>query len=275
MKTGEIAGVLDLKAMPPSLAEELKKDGRFTLSVSRSSLVQMLLVNGTKPPFNDVRMRRALSLALDRKTLVDALFLGYAVPTTNLLSNASPFYRELPVPYDLAEAKRLADEVLQGKRCSVRYLLNGADPLQKGEAELIAYWLSEIGLDVHIVPMEYSTMTAELRHGRYEIARSQQGLPNGDPQFIFNAFLLPDGARSKAACLGYRSEEVESLMAQLKTLTDEAERARIFLRLQKISAEDLPVVPLYYDENIVACNKEITGYKALVYGITLSKVERK
>ena len=275
LKTGEIAGVLDLKAMPPSLAEELKKDGRFTLSVSRSSLVQMLLVNGTKPPFNDVRMRRALSLALDRKTLVDALFLGYAVPTTNLLSNASPFYRELPVPYDLAEAKRLADEVLQGKRCSVRYLLNGADPLQKGEAELIAYWLSEIGLDVHIVPMEYSTMTAELRHGRYEIARSQQGLPNGDPQFIFNAFLLPDGARSKAACLGYRSEEVESLMAQLKTLTDEAERARIFLRLQEISAEDLPVVPLYYDENIVACNKEITGYKALVYGITLSKVERK
>ena len=235
----------------------------------------MLLVNGTKPPFDDVRMRRALSLALDRKTLVEALFLGYAVPTTNLLSNASPFYRELPVPYDLAEAKRLADEALQGKRCSVRYLLNGADPLQKGEAELIAYWLSEIGLDVHIVPMEYSTMTAELRHGRYEIARSQQGLPKGDPQFIFNAFLLPDGARSKAACLGYRSEEVESLMAQLKTLTDEAERVRIFLRLQEISAEDLPVVPLYYDENIVAYNKEITGYKALVYGITLSKVERK
>lgn len=275
LKTGEIAGVLDLKAMPPSLAEELLKDERFALSVSRSSMVQMLLLNGTKPPFDDIRMRRALSLALDRSSLVNALFLGYATPTTNLLSNASPFYRDLPVPYDLTEAKRLADEVLQGKRCRVRYLLNGADPLQKGEAELIAYWLSAIGLDVHIVPLEYATMTAELRRGRYEIARSQQGLPNGDPQFIFNAFLLPDGARSKAACLGYRSEEVEALMGRLKILTDEAEREMIFLRLQEISAEDLPVVPLYYDENIVAYSRELTGYTALVYGITLSKVERK
>ena len=50
-----------------------------------------------KPSFNDVRMRRAVSLLLDRHLLVDALYLGYAQPTVNILSVASPFYRDFPV----------------------------------------------------------------------------------------------------------------------------------------------------------------------------------
>lgn len=121
-------------------------------------MVRYLALNGTKFPFNDVRMRQAVSLAIDRQDLVNALYMGYAIPTVNILNYCSPGYKEFPVRHDLQEAKRLAHEVLGDKRVEIVYGINGAEPLQKGEAEIIAYWLKDIGLDVKIRVLEYATL---------------------------------------------------------------------------------------------------------------------
>lgn len=270
LKTGEIDGVFDFHALPPSLAAELLKDPRFAISTSPSQMVQMLLLHDASPPLNDVRLRRAISLIIDRALLTQTLYLGYAKPTVNLLSESSPYWKDFPVSFDREEAKRLAHEVLGDKRMRVRYLVNGADPVAKGEAELIAFWLADIGLDVEIYPLEYAMLTAELRHGRYEIARSQQGLPNGDPTFIFRSFLMQDGARNHTAALGYDSSRARSLLYQLEDVTDENVRREIFDQLQATAIEELLVVPLYYDDNLVAYCKDLQGFTALPYGASLT-----
>jgi len=273
LKAEEIMGVMDISAMPPVLADELAQDERFAVSVSRSIMVRYLAFNGKKPPFNDVRMRRAVSLLLDRRLLVDALYLGYAQPTVNILSVASPFYRDFPVVQDVEEAKRLAREVLGDQRMEIVYSVNGADPIQKGEAELVAYWLADLGLDVRIEAMEQAMQLAALRRGDYHIARAQQGLPNGDPIYIFEAFFTPKGARNKAMSLGYESAEVQQLLKRLTTETNPLARRTAFDRLQEIGVGDQPVAPLYFDENIVVYNAaRLTGYRALRYGISLSEV---
>lgn len=147
-----------MNAIPPFLAEELKKDSNFVVYKNKSTMVRYLALNGTKFPFNDVRMRQAVSLAIDRQDLVNALYMGYAIPTVNILNYCSPGYKEFPVRHDLQEAKRLAHEVLGDKRVEIVYGINGAEPLQKGEAEIIAYWLKDIGLDVKIRVLEYATL---------------------------------------------------------------------------------------------------------------------
>ncbi len=273
LKAEEIMGVLDIGAMPPVLAEELAKDDRFAVSASRSIMVRYLAFNGKKPPFDDVRMRRAVSLLLDREMLVDALYLSYAKLTVNLLSISSPFYRDFPVRRDVEEAKQLAHEVLGDRRMEIVYSVNAADPIQKGEAELIAYWLDALGLDVRIEALEQPIQAAKMRRGDYHMARAQQGLPNGDPQYIFQAFFMPRGARNSAMSLGYESAEVTALMKSLETETDEERRQAIFDRLQEIGVADQPVAPLYFDENIVVYNQQrLTGYRALRYGVSLSEV---
>lgn len=84
LKSGEICGVLDINAIPPFLATEIVKDNRFEVSTNKSTMIRFLALNGKKFPFNDVRMRQAVSLAIDRNDLVKALYLNYAVPTSNL-----------------------------------------------------------------------------------------------------------------------------------------------------------------------------------------------
>ena len=273
LKSGEIDGVLDLNAIPPFLADEIKKDARFAVESNKSTMIRYLALNNSRFPFNDIRMRQAVSLAIDRKNLVDALYLGYAEPTMNVLNYTSPGYKEFPLAYDLEKAKRLAHEVLGDKRCDITYCINGAEPLQKGEAELIAYWLQKIGLDVHIQSLEYATRAKMLRKGDYDIARLQKGLANGDPYEVLNSFLMPTGSIYMSSHTGYQNEELQRLMQQVKHTVDEKERQQIFDRVQEIAVEEEPLVALFNDMNIVAYNKRLKNYKPLIYGVDLSKVE--
>lgn len=273
LKAGEIWGVLDINAIPPFLADEIKKDGRFAVSENKSTMIRFLTVNGGRFPFNDVRMRQAVSLAIDRRDIAKALYLNYCEPTSNIINYTSPYYTAIPVEYDLQKARELARQVLGGRRASVTYCLNGAEPLQKGEAELIAYWLKEIGLDVTIRSLEYATMSKIMRKGDYDLARQQQGLPNGDPYSIFYSLMMPDGGRAVASSLHYKNDEVIALLERVKHTVDEAERRRIYGRLQQISVDEQPVIPLFNDKTIVAYDKHLKNYEALVYGVNLSKVE--
>ncbi|WP_419079766.1 ABC transporter substrate-binding protein, partial [Phascolarctobacterium succinatutens] len=263
LKSGEIDGVIDLNAIPPFLAEELKKDSNFVVYKNKSTMVRYLALNGTKFPFNDVRMRQAVSLAIDRQDLVNALYMGYAIPTVNILNYCSPGYKEFPVRHDLQEAKRLAHEVLGDKRVEIVYGINGAEPLQKGEAEIIAYWLKDIGLDVKIRVLEYATLLKMIRKGECNIVRLQKGLANGDPYTALYPFVMPDGALNKNNSVAYENNEIVELMNEVKHTTDEQKRREIFNRIQEIAVEEQPVVPLFNDMAIAATSSRIKNYGAI------------
>ena len=263
LKSGEIDGVTDLNAIPPFLAEELKKDSNFVVYKNKSTMVRYLALNGTKFPFNDVRMRQAVSLAIDRQDLVNALYMGYAIPTVNILNYCSPGYKEFPVRHDLQEAKRLAHEVLGDKRVEIVYGINGAEPLQKGEAEIIAYWLKDIGLDVKIRVLEYATLLKMIRKGECNIVRLQKGLANGDPYTALYPFVMPDGALNKNNSVAYENNEIVELMNEVKHTTDEQKRREIFNRIQEIAVEEQPVVPLFNDMAIAATSSRIKNYGAI------------
>lgn len=273
LKAEEIDGVLDLNAIPPFLAEEIEKDDRFAVFAKKSSMTRFLAVNGNKFPFNDLRLRKALSLSINRKNIVEALYLNYANPTTNILNYTSPYYKEFPVRFDIDEAKKLVRSVVGNKRIEALYCINGADPLQKGEAELIAYWLKNIGIDVTIQSLEYATLVKQIRKGNYDIARLQQGLPNGDPYSIFYSFMMPDGGRNVSCNAGYFNEEVIRLLNEAKYTTDEAKRKEIYYRIQEIAVDEQPVIPLFNDMNIVAYNKRLKNYGFAKTGIDLAKIE--
>ena len=272
LKAGEIYGVMDLSAIPATLALELKDVDGFAITSTKSTMIRFLGLNGNKFPFNDVRMRQALSLALDRKAIVEDVYGGFGTPTTNILNYATPFYKEFAVEENLAKAKELAKEVLGDERHKVVYMINGAEATQKMEAEMIAPWLAEIGLDVEIMPMEYATMREEMKVGNHNIARLQQGLSNSEPATIFSRFMLSTGDHNKNYSLGYYNEEVENLMKEAQASLDIELRKANYNKLQEISAEELPVVPLFNDVTLMAYSTKLKGYEAKLYGLELPEV---
>lgn len=272
LKSGEIQGVIDLNAITATLAKEAEMDENLEVSTSKSTMIRFLTINGTKAPFNDVRLRQAISMCLNRQQLVDSIYMGYGSPTTNIINYSTPFYKEVAVVENLEKAKELAKEVLGDSRLEVKYLYNAKEPAQKGEAELIASWLSEIGLDCKLEPMEMKNMKDLMKDGDYDIARMQQGLSNSEPSTIFRRFMLTTGDTNKNYSLGYHSDEVDALVKEAMESSDIEHRREIYNKLQEISSTDLPLIPLFNDMTVVAYSKDLTGYDAKLYGINLPEV---
>ena len=152
------------------------------------------------------------------------------------------------------------------------YLYNGAEAAQKSEAELIASWLGEIGIDCELMPTEYAVMREQLKTGDYGIARMQQGLSNSEPATIFRRFMLTSGDHNQNYSLGYQSDEVDALMAQAAAALDMDVRTECYNRIQEISTQEFPVMPLFNDMTLMAYSTKLTGYDAKLYGIELPLV---
>lgn len=272
LKSGEIMGVIDLKAITPSLAVELAKDPQFEITTTNSTMIDFLCLNGTKPPFDDIRMRKAVSLMIDRDAVVNQIYLGYASPTSNILNYSTPFYKEFPVEYSVEQAKALAKEVLGDSRVSVQYLVQQDNAEQKTEAELIAAILPEIGIDVTIESYDWATIKDRMGKGDYGIARGQQGLSNMEAITIFKRFMYSEGDQNVAYSLGVKSEEIDSLINQANAEIDMAKRQEIYNELQGLSVENQPVVPLFNEKTLMVYNKNLSGYKAQIYGLDLPKI---
>lgn len=272
LKSGEIMGVLDLKAISPSLANEIRDDAQFGLSTAKSTMIRFLIPNGTKFPFNDVRMKQAVSLILNREEIVEGVHYGFGVPTTNILNYSTPFYKEIPVKYDPEAAKKLAQEVLGDKKVTVDFLYNGKDPVLKTECELTATYLEALGIQVNLVPLEYSAMKERMKAGDFHLARAQQGLSNGEAATIFRRFMVTSGDHNKNYSLGYDSEKVNILMEKAAQTLNMEERKSYYDEIQMLSSEELPIIPLFNDKTVLAYNKEIKDYIAQLYGLELPKI---
>jgi peptide/nickel transport system substrate-binding protein len=277
LKSGEIMGVMDLGAIPPALAKELVKDSRFAISAAKSTISHYMHPNGKKPPFDNPKMRQAVSLMIDRQQLVKELYLGYPTATVNLLNETSPFYKEFKAEYNPAEAKKLAVEALGGgKRQKIDLIVPtyGLDRYPyKAQAELLQAVLKELQLDVDIRILDGAAYKEAQTKGDFHLALATQGLPNGDPYTIFTNYISSGGSSNKSYNLGYKNDRVDQLLNQAKAALSIDERKSIYNELQQIAVQELPTIPLFGDTSLIAYSKSLKGYQATIYGTTLPQME--
>lgn len=275
LKAGEIFGVLDLTAITPALANELIKDENFDITTDKSTMIRFLIPNGTKFPFNDVRMKQAVSLAINRQEVVEQVHSSFGVPTTNILNYSTPFYKDIPVDYNLEKAKELAKEVLGDKTVEISYLYSGKSSVLKMESELIASYLQEIGIIVNLEPLEYSNMKERMKAGDFDLARGQQGLSNGEASTIFRRFMVTTGDHNKNYSLGYDSQEVKEILQEAMSSLDINKRIELYNQIQEISTKDLPIIPLFNDKTFLVYNKSLQDFNAQFYGLKLPAIQWK
>lgn len=276
----EIHSVTDIGSITPALADELLKDDRFDISTSRNSILHFLGVNGSEFPFNDVRMKKALSLMIDRDLLSKEIFYGYYKPTVNIINYSSPFYTELPIEHDPERALELASEVLQGKKPKATILLSTGPARYpyKEVSEYLQALLQEMGMDAEIRMVEKGAFRDTVKAGEYSLYIRTQGLPNGEALGIFNDYMRFEGAQgmnpstqNKSYHYGYNNPYAAELLDRAQNSLDLDERGAIYKELQEIAADELPVIPLVNEASIIVYNKEIDGFDAMIYGASLDK----
>jgi peptide/nickel transport system substrate-binding protein len=275
----EVDAVAELGALLPPQALQLKGQPGITVGADPITITQRLALNCSKPPFDDVRLRRVVAMAIDREAIVKDLVLGYATAGQSLLSPISKqWYSPKGAPkYDPAAARALAADVLGPRRVDATLLLStsaGQARPYKAMAELFQQVLRPLGINITIQSLENAAVTDLTNRGEWHLRFAQLGWANGDPDFIFDQMLKSSGSFNAAQQGGYKNSEADALVAAGRVERDEKKRFAIYERLQELAGEDVPVLSLYHEHAPYAFRDTIAGLKQRVtYQPTLDAIK--
>ncbi len=233
------------------------------------------IFNTSKKPFDDVRVRKAFSLAIDRNYIADKITkkaqapAGAFVPTGLQDEDSSKQFREVggdyisikPEDYEknVAEAKKLLAEAgyPDGKGFpSVEYITNPAS-LNNATAEALQnMWKTELGVNVTISQQEWSVFLDTRNKANFQIARGGFGVDFNDAVSMLDLFVTNGGNNSGK----YSNPEYDKLIEQIKATDDNKVRMPLLHQAEDILMRDMVVAPQTYRTRIVLLNPKVKGY---------------
>jgi peptide/nickel transport system substrate-binding protein len=260
-------------AVRMDLIEEVRDRPRIQIASGPSVILTYLMFNNDDPKLSDVRVRRALALAIDRPAIVAAKFGGHARLATGLLPEMHWAYSgDLPHhDFDPVRARALLDEAGYRDpdgagplpRMSLVYKTS-SDAFRIAVARVIAAQLSQVGIDVEVRSFEFGTFFADIKKGSYQIA-SMQSAELNEPDyyyFYFHSGRIPSPANPDGGNRWrYRSPELDRLVEAGRQELDRGKRKAIYADAQKIVATDVPIVALWHEDNVVLSNVDVKGYE--------------
>lgn len=201
--------------------------------------------NVTKKPFDDARVRKALSLCIDREQITRDLLRAGQVPAT-WFTPAMPGY-EPPrgLSFDREEARRLLAEAGYpgGKGFPAVELLYNTLEAHKMVAEnLVQQWRENLGITVSLRNSEWKVYLNDVQHLQYQIARAAWIGDYLDPNSFLDMFVTGGGNNQT----GWSNARYDALIAQAARELDPRKRAQVFQEAERILIEqEMPILPLY------------------------------
>jgi peptide/nickel transport system substrate-binding protein len=235
--------------------------------------------NLTDPRFADPKVRRAIALAIDKRSLISGVLEGLGTVATGPYTPMSwGFDPAVPaVPYDPAAARVLLGEagflpgpdgVLRkdGRPFTFTLLTNQGNQLREQTATIIQSQLQAVGIKVEIRVIAWSTLLAEFINKRKFDALIMGWSMSLDPD-LYDIFHSSKTGEFEFNFTGYRNPEVDRLLLEGRRTFDQAKRTAIYHRIHALIAADLPYVFLYVPDSLPTVHRRVLGIKAAKAGI--------
>ena len=252
----QVASLLagDVDAFPRVTAarslDQIKADGRFQVIVAGTRAKTILAINNKKPPLNDVRVRRAIAAAIDRKAVIEGAADGFGVPIgSHYVPGALGYVDTTGVnPYNVEKAKALLKEA--GVKLPLELSLKLPPPgYARQGGEVIAAQLAKVGINVKIENVEWAQwLDAVYKNGNYDLTIISHVEP-----FDLGNFAKP------GYYWGYENPAFNKLYDQIQNAPTTAERARLLGEAQKMIANDAVAAFLFQPQFITVANKRVKG----------------
>jgi peptide/nickel transport system substrate-binding protein len=224
----------DIDAFPnfpaPEALSQFEADPRLAVVVGATEGETILAMNQARPPLDDVRVRRAISHAIDRQALIDGAMFGYGTPIGSHFAPNHPAYVDLTgrYPYDPEKAKALLEEAGHGEGLDLTLKLPPPTYARRG-GEILAAQLAEVGIRAEIIPIEWAQWLEQVYRGKdYDLTIVSHTEPMDIDIY----------ARGEDYYFNYVRPEFVALMEELARTVDPAARNELLARAQTMLADD-------------------------------------
>jgi peptide/nickel transport system substrate-binding protein len=254
--------------MEPAVLRTLEGDPRFLVQKRQSTNYAYMGFNLRDPILRSLKVRQAIAHGIDREAIIEHLLGGLAVPATGVLSRLhwACETKVATFAYDPQKAKRLLDEAgyvdPDGPGPATRFSLiykTSQNELRRRIGEAIQGLLGGIGIEVKMRSYEWGTFFSDIRKGNFQIyTLTWVGIADPDIYYyIFHSQNVPPNGANRGA---YANPQVDRLLEGGRVLSDREERRRVYSKVQRILARDLPYVSLWNDVNVVVMDRRIRGF---------------
>ena len=266
---GLVSGDLDVAGIAPTAAEVAARDPALRVVTYPVLFSTALVFNVARPPFDDGRVRRAVSLALDRRRVVDGALAGLAAPARSIVPPDNPLALSATVDEGDARADSLLDAAgwrrAPGARwrtrdgALLRFELLTVGSADNATEQLVQADLAERGVRLDIRQLELGAFLPAARAGPAAFDALVTGIP-GDPSLAYLAAMydsrLAGGALDYA---GFHTPRLDSLFGAARAAADEGDRRLAWQAVQRELAREAPAAWLYHSRGVQGLSRRLRG----------------
>ena len=260
------SGDIAVNSLTPDTVEALEAEPKLAVEHTAGTRLAYLGFNLRDPILKDARVRQAIAYALDRRPMIDYLWRREAQPAYSVLPVQSWAYNgDVPhYDHDVALANRLLDAAgfprVNGERFHIT-MKTSTDDNTRLMVAVMQQQLREVGIVLDIRSFEFATFFSDVTHGAFQMYGLRWIGGNEDPDIFEYAFATSKFPPNGANRAFYSNPQVDTLIEKARRESDPKVRKALYAELQRIVANDVPYINLWYLDNIVVHSRRVKTLK--------------
>ncbi len=247
-------------ALPLSKVRPLEQEHSPALREDLQLQTYFFRFNVRRAPFEDARIRRALSLALDRQTIADKVLPGGRKPAMTFVPPLKDYTPPVRTAYDVAAARQLLADAghANGQGLPpIEILYNNSEILRMVSEAVQQMWHRDLGLDVKLVNQEYKVVLASRRSGDYQALLGDWTADYLDATTYLDMWRSDNGNN----LTGWSDPAYDALADRADHTADSAARAAILAQEEAFVLDAAPIAPIYFNTHVYLLHPSVKGWQ--------------
>lgn len=244
-----------------SSIKALQAQSNVKVTAFPSSEVDYFAMNTTHKPFDDLSVRKAISLAIDKQAILKAVLYGHGQVAGAYLSPVTWAHDSTikPVQADVAAAKAALAKSSAPNGFSTSITVASGDQDASTEAQLIQSDLAKIGIKVKINTIDPAAVVTARHAGNFDLLLGLYTTDIVDPDEIARFAGTYDGG-VHTIYTGFKSAKMDKLAEKASSVSSQSERKKAYDQMQQIIADQVPYIPLYYAPGVFSYSNKVQGF---------------
>jgi peptide/nickel transport system substrate-binding protein len=226
-----------------------------------STRTDYLDMNEQYPPLKDVHVRRAISYAIDRNSIIKSILFGHGTAANSFLPPQVPYYSKSSpgLQFNIAKAKAEMAKSKYPKGFKLSLLVGAGAQVESATGQILQSELKQLGIDVTFKQEDTSTEFQDIQKQKYQLAFSYWTMDIADPDELVTFAIDPAGG-AHSFYTSYNNPQVVALSHKAQRETSKAKRAQLYAQLQTLAANDAFLGFLYYSPYRWATTSKVHGF---------------
>lgn len=262
-RSGEIN--ITSSAIPPDLYKKMKQEQPQNLQVNITNCSSYYEFNNKKPPFDDVRVREAVKLSVDRQIVTEKILgqgqeagFTFTPPVIGNMNFIAPEWFNWTQAQRNERAKQLLAQAGYDQQNPLTFtvLYNTSEQNKQMAVAIASMWKKNIGANVILQNQEWKTTLQNRHEGNYQLARAAWCADYNEPSTFLNTFVTTSSSNTAF----YENKAFDETINNTLLTADENTRKQLYQRAETILDNDSAIVPLYYRMSVRLVSPNVGGF---------------